>query len=357
MAIQRQISGYGLVLALLLAGGINPAGADERGGEPFRAHMQSILTVDDEWRTPNPDYEAGKRQPREYALQLRMQPDGRHALGELMGVYDDGARVTYWSLIAMYNPVTQKVVTQQIGWDGTFLYGENDVQTGDSETVDMIEYNVNGTMKIVRHTSRYIGTDVHESDVYERDEDGEWILRAQWTWRRVAGAEPGSAAGEHTAGAIGEHVGYLVSGGGRWRSPNPDYAPGSDEPESFGMNFRWGQRKRYVIGEIVSIAGDGAISKDWSLYVTFNPVTGDTHLYQTGSSGVYFSGELGVSPTGRHSQTGLVYLPNGTVRSVRDEVEIPDENARISHVFERDATGGWTKVREWNWTLATESGT
>ena len=66
----------------------------------------------------------------------------------------------------------------------------------------MVEYNVNGKMKIVRHESRHTGSDMHESDVYERDTNGQWALKAQWTWRRVPGAAPGSVAGEHTAGAI-----------------------------------------------------------------------------------------------------------------------------------------------------------
>ena len=352
----RQASGW-LVLMAVLAGMTGTAAAEEGAANPLQMHLAPMLTTDDEWRTPNPDYEPGKRKPKEYAIQMRLQPDGRHALGELMGVYDDGSRVTYWSMIAMYNPVTEKVVTQQVGWDGTLLYGENDVRSGDTEIIDMIEYNVNGTMSFSRHEAKHIGNDTRDSDVYIRDADGGWALQAEWTWRRVPGAEAGSAAGEYSAGALGDIVGHLVTGSGQWRAPNPEYVPGSDLARTYGMNFHWGPRKRYLVGEIVSIAEDGSAATEWSLYVTYNPVTGRAHLYQTGANGVYFRGEFSASEDGRRSQSGLVYLPNGTAKSVRDEVEIVDENTRISHVFERDAKGAWEQVRRWTWVQIPASGT
>ncbi len=338
-----------LVSLVVLGGLLGATAVGEVADNPLKAHLAPMLTTDDEWRTPNPDYEPGENRPKEFAIQLRLQPDGKHALGELMGVYEDGRRVTYWSMIAMYNPVTEKIVTQQVGWDGTLAYGENDVRSGDTEIIDMIQYSVDGTMSINRHEATHVGEDVRKSDVFVRDANGDWSLEAQWTWRRVPGAKPGSAAGEYSAGALGDIVGYLVTGSGHWRAPNPEYVPGTDEARSFGMNFRWGQRKRFLVGEIVSIAEDGRSSKDWSLYVTYNPVTGRAHLYQTGANGVYFRGELGTTQSGMHSQTGLVYLPDGNVKSVRDEVEIPNEDTRVSHVFERDDAGGWQKVRQWTW--------
>lgn len=342
-----------LALALLL-GIPDLARAGEQDSDPFRAHMQRMLTTDDEWRTANPDYVPGKRQPREFALQLQMQPDGVHALGELMGIYDDDSRVTYWSLIAMFNPVTQKIVTQQIGWDGTLVYGENDVQRGNRETMDAVEYNANGTMKIVRHISRFVGKSTHESDVFERDALGHWSLQSQWVWHRVPGADAGGASGEYAPGAVDEFANYLVSGSGQWRAPNPDHVQGSGNESAYGMNFYWGLRKQFVTGEIVSVAEDGALTKDWSMYVVHNPVTGKANLYQTGSSGVFFQGELRSSAAGRHTQTGLIYLPNGTAKSVRDEVRVVDEDIHVSEVFERDAEGGWIKVREWEWTQVPE---
>lgn len=323
-------------------------GREAGSTDPLGRHMQAMLTTDDEWRTPNPDYEQGKRRPKEYAMHFHMQPDGKHVTGELMGVYDDGRRVSYWALLSMYNPVTEKVVTQQIGWDGTLLYGENDVQTGDTQTIDMIEYNANGKMDIVRHVSHFSGAEMHNSDVYER-KDGEWVPKAKWTWHRVEGADHGSESGEHEPGGIEKHAARLVAGSGRWRSPNPDFTAGSNDPEFFGMNYRWGLRKQYVIGEIVSIDERGSEKKEWSLYLINNPVTGLAHLYQTGTNGVFFRGEFGISADGMHSQTGLIYLPNGAVKSVHDDVEFVDDDTYISHVHERDKSGDWKKVRQWTW--------
>ena len=50
-----------------------------------------------------------------------------------------------------------------------------------------------------------------------------------------------------------------------------------------------------------------------------------------------------------HPLSGLIYLPNGTVKSVRDVNRMVDPNTRVSHVYERDDQGGWKQVREWTW--------
>ena len=150
---------------------------------------------------------------------------------------------------------------------------------------------------------------------------------------------------------IESHVSHLLAGSGEWRAPNPDFVEGSSEPEMFGMNYRWGPYEQYVAAEIVSIYPSGKTEPGWSMYITHNPVTNQTIIQQTGASGIYFRGEMEDLGNGLHTETGLIYFPNGTVKSVRDEVEMIDDSTRISRVFERGENGGWVQVREWTWKL------
>ncbi len=173
-----------VIAAAAVAGG-RAAAQDEAPG-PLERHMQRILTGDGQWRTPNPDYEPGESRPREYGLRFRLSEDKSHATGELTGRYDDGREVVYFSMIALYNPVTEKVITQQIGWNGAYHRGEIPVQAGDRQVIDMIEYSPNGAIKLGRHQMHFRSDDVHDGDSYVLDDNGAWTLRAQWTWRRYS---------------------------------------------------------------------------------------------------------------------------------------------------------------------------
>lgn len=321
---------------------------------PLLGHLQRTLTGDDsQWRTPNPDYREDGQGPSEFGLRFRMEPDGRHATGELTGRFEDGPEVTYWSLFAFYNPVTEKVIAQQIGWDGTLVRGEVPVQPGERQTIDMTMYGASGAMKRTRHQMHFIDADTHTADAYEYGPNGEWKLERRWRWRRYQ--TPGATGGVRTAPAatttpaIAPHVAHLLSGSGRWRAANPEYEPGGKAPKQYGMNYRWGPHKQHVIAEIVSLHADGRQEKDWSLYITHNPVTGITALEQTGRSGVYFRGEMSTDADGHHVENGLVHIPNGTVKSVRDRNVMLDPNTRVANVYERDENGRWRKAREWTW--------
>ena len=115
------------------------------------------------------------------------------------------------------------------------------------------------------------------------------------------------------------------------------------------MNYRWGPNQQFVIAEIVSLFDGGRREKDWSLYITSNPVTGIATLEQTGQVGLYFRGEMSLGPDHEHVESGLIFFPNGTVKSVRDENKMIDQNTRQARVFERDEQGGWEMVRQWTW--------
>ena len=334
-----------------------PVAAQEVTPGPIAQHMQHILTGERQWRTPNPDYKAGEQTAREFGLRFRLAPDGNHVTGDLTGIYENGREVRYWTLYSFFNPVTQKVIAQQIGGDGTYLYGERDPGKGKREILDMLLYGADGKMKIIRHDTLFVDADTQESDVYERDAQGGWKLMRQWVWRMHDAplAEDNPPARNRRPAFIEKYAGHFLTGSGEWRAPNPDFKRGGPEPEQFGINYKWGPYKQHVIAEIISIYEGGRVEKDWSLYFIANPVTEKAYIFQTGKSGVYFQGEMGTDENGRHTQTGLIYIPNGTVISVRDETDSIDDNTHVSHVFERDETGGWKKVREWTWRQLSEN--
>lgn len=318
----------------------------------FQAHMANMLTDGDEWYTPNPDYSAGEDVPAEYGLRMELSEDRTHVVGVMEGIYADGRRTPYWTLLALYNPITEKVITLQIGWDGSLVRGEVPVQVGDEQTIDTILYGSQGNLKSTRHVQRFAG-DHHQSLVYERNEQGEWALLQTWEWkRRALDVAPEPIAGKPPTkedDPLLRDVGYLLSGSGRWRTDNINYEEGGDMPRQFDMNYRWGPYGRHVIGEIVSIYADGRMEKDWTQFITHNPVTGQSYMEQTGGKGVYFRGELSHGENGHHIQKGLIYMPSGRVKPVRDEDELIDENTRFTHVYERDESGEWDKVRLWKW--------
>ena len=172
-------------IAFIMFTALPPTNAQPASAGPLEKHMSKILTSENEqWRTPNPDYEEGGSAPMEYALTFVLAPEKSHVTGALSGVYADGREAIYFSLLAMYNPVTQKIITQQIGWNGLYLYGENPVQLGETQNIDMFEYSPSGSVSYGRHQVTFIGDSVHESDAYRLDDNGEWALSAEWTWVR-----------------------------------------------------------------------------------------------------------------------------------------------------------------------------
>lgn len=335
--------------------------APAMAGTPLARHMQLMATDGDQWVTPNPGYDPDQGGPKDFGLTFEVAPDGAHATGQLAGITADGRRAIYWTLIALYNPVTEKVVTQQIGWDGALLYGEVPLQPGAKQIIDMLHHKADGSLSYSRHELLFDSGDRHSALVHEPDGAGGWKQTQRWEWvRQDMPAQETSSKARSTrsdlAPVLAEHVGFWLEGSGRWRAPNPDYEPDGTAEQFYGMNFRTGPHGQHVVGEIVSIFADGREQKDWSMYVTYNPVTQIVAQEQTGVSGIYFRGELGKLDNGRHTQSGVIYLPNGQAKSVRDEIEIIDDKRYRSHVFERTADGAWTKVREWLWTRQPEAG-
>lgn len=328
---------------------------------PLEQHMQRMLTNGDEWRTPNPGYQRGQDVPEAFGLTFELAEDRSHVTGQLTGIHDDGRRAVYWTLLAMYNPVTERVITQQIGWNGAYLYGEIPVQPGPVQVVDMTHFKKDGTLDYSRHENRFESQERHISLVYAPDGQGGWKQTQAWEWRRhpVRG-EPESDSAQNAAAklapALVDHVAFLVAGSGRWRTVNPAFEPGSDLEQFYEMHYRLGPHGQHVRGEIVSVYEDGRAKKNWTFFITHNPVTSRTWMEQTGPSGVYFRGQLESLEGGRRLHGGIVYMPNGQAKSVRDEIDIIDEQTWRSNVFDRKADGSWEKAREWIWRLQPADG-
>ena len=323
---------------------------------PLIQHMSRILTGNgSQWRTANPDFVEGSEMPEEFGLRMRLDPARSHVTGELSGIFAGDQEVIYWSMLAFYNPVTEKMILQQIAADGTLLRGEVPVQSGKRQITDLTMFAADGTMQHTRHQMHFIDANTHDADAMSLGSGGQWQLDRRWRWHRVATpnfqpAKPDSSGSSAIANSrLAPYVRNLVAGSGQWRADNPDYTPGTDSPIEFGMNYRWGPHKQHIVAEIISIYDDERIEKDWSLYITHNPVLQTTTMEQTGGNGVYFRGELDLPEGNAQVENGLVFLPNGMIRSVRDRHIYIDERTRNAQVFERDAQGNWEIMREWVW--------
>ncbi len=165
------------------------AHAQELPENPLASHMAHMMEGSGDWRTPNPDHDPkNKKSPVEFSVQWKWGPNKKHIVGELTGVFENGTTAQYQSMYTIYNPVTQRVIMQQVGWNGTYMLGDASVRMvplsiGDSENVDMTAYAPDGTAKHTRHKATIVDRNTHQIDLYEKDENGVWLLKREWTWR------------------------------------------------------------------------------------------------------------------------------------------------------------------------------
>lgn len=178
-----------LVAAFLVlsATGATPATETSRTQAMLERYWGAMLEGG-EWRTPNPGFSDPETTPREFALRWRWGPHHQHIQGDLLGIFDreDGdAEVLYWTLYLMHNPVTDEVTALQVGWDGSIATGPVSLTADGHVVLNQLLYNADGTVKAIRHQeimeedgNRY------RSNVFERGDGGDWVLKREWTWVR-----------------------------------------------------------------------------------------------------------------------------------------------------------------------------
>ena len=108
--------------------------------------------------------------------------------GEITGVFADGIEVRFWSMFMFYNPVTQQVLYQQVGRNGTLISAQQPVREqaldfGEVERLDATEYSSDGYVKTTRHENVFYDDGSHTSKVYEQDATGEWKQVNEWRWQ------------------------------------------------------------------------------------------------------------------------------------------------------------------------------
>jgi len=191
MRIFRTIA---LCASLQLAAALAPAFAED-DTRPLAIHMHHWLAGSADWRTPNPDYDP-KAEPRtggwikEYGVNWRWADTGQHLEADLFGVTPDGDKINFWKMFMFYNPVTEEVVFKQVGRGGAFIEGGQPVLKsptpyGEAEIMETADYFPNGSKKETRHANTFVDAETQNSDVFEKDEKGEWVLKQQWVWKRV----------------------------------------------------------------------------------------------------------------------------------------------------------------------------
>ncbi len=334
---------------LLFAGVLN---ADESGSGALIQHMQPMLTATTEqWQTPNPQFDGSASQPSHFGLRLLLSDDKSHVFGELTGLYETGHEAVYWTLYAFYNPVSHKVIAVQIGWEGTLMLGEAAARKSGAEELLMLSYGSDGVVKAINHKNQFVDANTHISRAFEQSDDGQWVEQSVWKWvrRDVAAYQPRQASGD-SKDAIPE-LAYFLNGEGQWRAPNPDYEPGKDEDKVYGMNYRVGAEGRHIIMDIVAVDGNNDTKNNYTLVLVKNPVTNEILMLQTGAGGVFFRGRHTPLASRQYQHDGLVYLPNGIVKYVRDIIEIQDQHAYVLKAYERNSEGMFEQIREWKWQL------
>lgn len=158
---------------------------------PIERHFGYRLAGTGEWRTPAPDYDpAEENGVAEYGLSEVLDSTGNSARGEVLGLTADGRRAVYATYTLMFNPVTDTVVIEQVGWDGAYWRGEvparaEPMTPGEEEAVDMLAFQPDGSVKIVRHHETVIDENSYRSVVLERGADGAWEAKQEWIWTRV----------------------------------------------------------------------------------------------------------------------------------------------------------------------------
>lgn len=182
-----------IMVTLLFSGLALPVQGTEESVEPTSPAkaleaLMGDLVRGGEWRTPNPDYKEGENAPTHYSLRYSWGPYKQHVAGELLGVFEtqEGEKlVRFWSLYTFYNPVTGEAAAHQIGWNGSigsgviFRDGENHVN------VEQRFFGIDGSLKDVRHVETMnAARDQFLSDVYEKNEEGEWTEARDWVWTR-----------------------------------------------------------------------------------------------------------------------------------------------------------------------------
>lgn len=184
--MNRILQAFALAAALAATA---PTFAQDNDRSALAIHMAHMLEGSAQWRSPNPDYEPGNHnRPEFFGVNWTWGANEQHLIGEVTGIYADGRVARYQSLYAFHNPVTGRVITQQVGWDGTFSQGDQPLRTeplgpGGIETVDMLAFSQNGSVSIIRHQGVIIDSRSHSMDVYGRNAEGDWELVREWVWR------------------------------------------------------------------------------------------------------------------------------------------------------------------------------
>ena len=168
---------------------------DAKALHPLEIHMKHWIAGSGQWRSPNPDYnpEAEPKTPgwiKEFGVNWKWAPNRHHMIGEIVAITAEGEVFSSSIMYAFYNPVTEKVIDVQVGRNGTLAFGEDRVRDqstpyGEPEVGSGLEYFPDGTISILRHSNVFVDENTQLSDVFQRDENGEWEKKRQWRWTRL----------------------------------------------------------------------------------------------------------------------------------------------------------------------------
>lgn len=171
-----------LVVAGLCVAALSAA---EPGTSLFVERMEYWMRDGGEWRCPNPDYQPGTEQPREYGYRFQWALHQRAVTLEIFGEFDGGrGRVTFWHNLAAWHPGEKRIVMTHLGVGGAILYGHEEMPDPDSREHVFRGVAPDGSEYRFRDIAKITGPDTHES-VSFRWQDGGWVEQRKLVWQRV----------------------------------------------------------------------------------------------------------------------------------------------------------------------------
>jgi len=163
---------------------------------PLAIHMKHWISGSGQWRAPNAQYDASAEEMtigwiKEFGVNWKWGPYKQHLIGEIIAITADGQVLPSSIMYAFYNPITEEVLQVQVAKNGILSLTDEQARLeptryGEPEVADSLDFLINGEVEVLRHSNVFVDKSTQLSNVYERDENGDWQLSREWRWTQIA---------------------------------------------------------------------------------------------------------------------------------------------------------------------------
>lgn len=153
-----------------------------------------------------------------------------------------------------------------------------------------------------------------------------------------------------------QHMQYLTRDGGRWRTPNPAYQPGTGQPEAFGYAFAWNPTRKYVTVRILGHHGTDATTVYWEGVTVWNPAERQITLHQFGWDGAIGYGHTRLYPDSTEVNALTFTRPDGSQFNYEDRTTRTGPDAFTTRSYIQQPDGTWQERQVLHWERLPEDG-